>query len=353
MRQGMGSIVGGSTRDLDLRNRSSARANAHAMTLSPRAAPYSLDAPMVLRGGSEAIGNTVNARASAGTATRPTAWCSARRACLNTPLVRTCCSHDSVSVAAAPAPIRARWGLPAQQGRSDTRRSSKVLPLPAVPASAAAAAAAADAEMEVPYTSSGGLAVTVRKIRSLDELRQVAMLRADAYYAENQSRFVGSLKKKFVEQEVESLQQRTTITSRQGKPYSECLVAVDSSSGAVLACIDMRLPASLNGTQPHGVPQDDPSGCYLLNVVVREDVRGQGLGRGIMRAAMGRAVQLWGAGRLYTHVDATNEVAYGLYHSCGFEQHSTDAKYEAATKLGQTVLLCAPAAAAAAPPPPA
>ncbi|GIL78907.1 hypothetical protein Vretimale_103 [Volvox reticuliferus] len=123
-------------------------------------------------------------------------------------------------------------------------------------------------------------------------------------------------------------------------------VAVDPSSGIVFACIDMRLPAALNGTHPHGVPQDDPTGCYLLNVVVREDVRGQGLGRGIMQVAMMRAVQVWGARRLYTHVEADNEVAFRLYHSCGFQQHSADSKYEAATKLGQTVLLWAPAEAA-------
>ncbi len=55
-------------------------------------------------------------------------------------------------------------------------------------------------------------------------------------------------------------------------------------------------------------PQDDTGGCYLLNVVVREDVRGQGLGRAIMRAAMARAVHTWGAQRLYTHVEADNEV---------------------------------------------
>ncbi|PNH00484.1 hypothetical protein TSOC_013690, partial [Tetrabaena socialis] len=40
---------------------------------------------------------------------------------------------------------------------------------------------------------------------------------------ENQSRFVGSLKKQFVEQEAESLQQRTSAVSRNGQPYAECL----------------------------------------------------------------------------------------------------------------------------------
>ncbi|PNH00670.1 hypothetical protein TSOC_009071, partial [Tetrabaena socialis] len=91
---------------------------------------------------------------------------------------------------------------------------------------------------------------------------------------------------------------------------------------------------------------DDPHGCYLLNVVVREDVRGQGVGRALMRAAMARAVHSWGAQQLYTHVEADNEVAFRLYRGCGFGQHSSDSKYESASKLGQTVLLLAPAFAA-------
>ncbi|KAG2423292.1 hypothetical protein HXX76_015441 [Chlamydomonas incerta] len=218
-----------------------------------------------------------------------------------------------------------------------------------VAAASAASASASSSESENGDVSvefvveSSGLSVTMRKVQTLDELRQVATLRADAYYAENQSRFVGSLKKKFVEQEVESLQQRTSATSKQGKPFCECLVAVQADSSTVLGCIDMRLPAALNGAHPAGVPAEDTGGCYLLNVVVREDVRGQGLGRAIMRAAMGRAVHTWGAARLYTHVEADNEVAYNLYAGCGFTKHSADVRYEAETKLGQTVLLLADA----------
>lgn len=47
--------------------------------------------------------------------------------------------------------------------------------------------------------------IEVRLATSSDELWQAAKLRAEAYYAEDRSRFVGSLKKKFAEQELESL----------------------------------------------------------------------------------------------------------------------------------------------------
>jgi GNAT superfamily N-acetyltransferase len=57
-----------------------------------------------------------------------------------------------------------------------------------------------------------------------------------------------------------------------------------------------------------GVPEDDAAGCYLLNVVVNEDWRGQGIGKALMAAAMAQAVHTWGAQQLYTHVEADNEV---------------------------------------------
>ncbi|GIL45169.1 hypothetical protein Vafri_2495 [Volvox africanus] len=343
MQQAMGSVLGGSSRDFNRASHSTARTTT---PLSPRATYYALDPPTCLRGISEPSLGSLNDRRIRRLRPKRTVWCSSaasssecRRAVQSEGTGR---SRSTAKITAAATSTELLWGLFLAPGRRNSQRvgRSKVVPLPAVSASASSAA---EANMEVPYTLSNGMVVNVRKIRVLDELRQVATLRADAYYAENQSRFVGSLKKKFVEQEVESLQQRTSIMSRLGKPYSECLVAVDASSAAVLACIDMRLPAALNGTHPHGVPQDDPTGCYLLNVVVREDVRSQGLGRGIMQVAMMRAVQVWGARRLYTHVEADNEVAFRLYHSCGFQQHSADSKYEAATKLGQTVLLWAPA----------
>jgi ribosomal protein S18 acetylase RimI-like enzyme len=88
-------------------------------------------------------------------------------------------------------------------------------------------------------------------------------------------------------------------------------VAVENQPGAagtVLGCIDTRLPAAVTGLRTVGVPDGDAAGCYLLNVVVLDAVRRRGLGRELMRAAMARAVGMWRAERMYTHVEADNEV---------------------------------------------
>jgi ribosomal protein S18 acetylase RimI-like enzyme len=64
-----------------------------------------------------------------------------------------------------------------------------------------------------------------------------------------------------------------------------------------------------------GVPDGDSAGCYLLNVVVAEEHRGLGVGKRVMLAAMSRAVNHWGAQRLYTHVEADNEVRCGCHRA--------------------------------------
>jgi ribosomal protein S18 acetylase RimI-like enzyme len=58
-------------------------------------------------------------------------------------------------------------------------------------------------------------------------------------------------------------------------------------------------------------------GAYILNVVVEEESRGQGIGKALMFEAMSRAVHMWGAKTLYTHVEATNEVG----GRCEDEEH--------------------------------
>jgi len=134
-------------------------------------------------------------------------------------------------------------------------------------------------------------------------------------------------------------------------PESESTTTTTSSSsnghgagGGVLGCIDIRLPQSVTGTAAIGVPEGDAAGCYLLNVVVEEESRGQGLGKALMKVAVQRAVEQWGAERLYTHVEATNEVAYRLYCSCGFKEHSQESRFQNTMQLGRLILLMATAA---------
>ncbi|MEW5304382.1 MAG: hypothetical protein WDW36_006993 [Sanguina aurantia] len=212
---------------------------------------------------------------------------------------------------------------------------------------------------------------------NISELRSVAWLRAEAYHEDNTSRFVESLKKKYVGQETESLQLRTGRSSGSSAPQVECLVATllpgddhtsdssqaldddeldeleeeeDSESSGrsqggssspapttsrVVGCIDIKLSRAACGIHPAGVPEEDLQGCYLLNVVVEESLRGQGIGKDLMREAMKRAVHVWKAGAMYTHVEADNEAAYRLYKGCGFHEFSTENLYGSTLKLGR------------------
>jgi ribosomal protein S18 acetylase RimI-like enzyme len=201
------------------------------------------------------------------------------------------------------------------------------------------------------------LRVVVRPARGPLELRQVARLRAEAYYASDTSRFAESFKRQFASQEADSLQHRTA--PRAGRaPQCDCLVAVEGAAGVgpdgsgdgsgdgsscsssggggvVLGCIDIRVPQAATGLPASGVPAGEPSGAYILNVVVEESARGRGVGRSLMEAAMARAVRVWGAARLFTHVEADNDVASGLYRGCGFREHSDSAAYAGADTLGE------------------
>lgn len=164
-------------------------------------------------------------------------------------------------------------------------------------------------------------AYTVQPAATLQQLQQTARLRADAYYEEQPTtRFTDTFKRQFAEQELQSLRSRTGI-DRPVAPHAQCvcLVALDAL-GNVQGCVDVRPPACHSGALPKGVTNDDTKGGYLLNVVVAEEHRRQGVGAQLVWAAGQHAVRALGAERLYTHVDAQNEVALRLYERCGFVQ---------------------------------
>lgn len=161
----------------------------------------------------------------------------------------------------------------------------------------------------------------IQPASTLRHLQQTARLRADAYYEEQPTtRFVDTFKRQFAEQELQSLRARTGV----GRPVAQhlqciCLVALDTQ-GDVQGCVDVRPPACHTGVVPKGVTNDDDAGGYLLNVVVQEDHRRQGLGAQLVWAAGEHAARALGAARMYTHVDAQNDVALRLYQRCGFVQ---------------------------------
>lgn len=55
----------------------------------------------------------------------------------------------------------------------------------------------------------------------------------------------------------------------------------------------------------------------ILNVAVRSDLRGKGVGRLLLETALSR-LSTMGAARIYLEVRPSNRVAASLYKSCGF-----------------------------------
>lgn len=184
----------------------------------------------------------------------------------------------------------------------------------------------------------------IQDAKSTRHLRQTAYLRAEAYYeAQPAGRFTESFKRQFAEQELSSLMVRTSNTLRPLGPGSRqpclCLVAVEAASGDVVGCVDVRPPKQVTGCLPKGVPNDDLA-AYMLNVVVAEDSRERGLGTQLIGAACKVVVDRWGGQRMFTHVDAQNDVACRLYSRCGFEPCAageTEAEGVAGTTLGKQI----------------
>ena len=159
------------------------------------------------------------------------------------------------------------------------------------------------------------------------------------------SRFVETFKRAFVREEAGSLRLRTQARQN-GLPECVCLVAV-SSSNEVIGTLDIRPPAGISSTAHlqkqgrflNGVPADDPEGAYMLNVCVKEESRGSGVGTLLVACACAEACSRWGAQRMYTEVDSWNDGAYNLYNRLGFQRADGDAEDD---RVGtrQRLLLC-------------
>lgn len=69
----------------------------------------------------------------------------------------------------------------------------------------------------------------------------------------------------------------------------------------------------------HGILAFGPEEGHLLNVCVRRDQQGQGLGRALVMHMLERA-KARGAGMIFLEVRPSNLVAIRLYHSLGFNE---------------------------------
>ena len=160
------------------------------------------------------------------------------------------------------------------------------------------------------------------------------------------SRFIETFKRSFVREEAGSLKLRTQVGAN-GFPECVCLVALADDNEAV-GTLDIRPPAGVAGTTHlekkgrfyNGVPADDAEGAYMLNVCVKEENRGSGIGTLLMTCACAEAHDRWGAQRMYTEVDAWNDGAYSLYSRLGFQRADGDDD-ESLAGTRKRLLLCA------------
>ncbi|HEY6540041.1 MAG TPA: GNAT family N-acetyltransferase [Ktedonobacteraceae bacterium] len=70
---------------------------------------------------------------------------------------------------------------------------------------------------------------------------------------------------------------------------------------------------------------------YVVSMYVAPESRGLGAGRALMQALIARARQIEGLEQLHLAVVTTNQVAYQLYRSLGFEVYGTEPR---ALKMG-------------------
>lgn len=94
--------------------------------------------------------------------------------------------------------------------------------------------------------------------------------------------------------------------------FADCLTAGHD-------CRVMRSSAFEQSLVGHGVLSCGAGEAHLLNVCVRRDVQGRGLGR-LMVVHMVQRAQILGAQKLFLEVRPSNQVALNLYASLGFSE---------------------------------
>ena len=95
------------------------------------------------------------------------------------------------------------------------------------------------------------------------------------------------------------------------------------SRGIFQDCIraryDCRLICVEGEIVGHAIMSAAAGEAHLLNICVRRDLQGNGLGRLFVRQVIKRA-EILGAGSLFLEVRPSNKIAVALYESLGFKQ---------------------------------
>eukprot|EP00890_Picochlorum_soloecismus_P006395 jgi/Picsp_1/6757/NSC_04098-R1_protein len=158
-----------------------------------------------------------------------------------------------------------------------------------------------------------GSIVVIRRASGEAELRQVAQLRADAYYEDqNFGRFTASFKKQFQEQEYRRL-------TEENERICKTLICHEPQGEDVVGTLEIRpaepeMMADLKSNFGHV-----STASYIKNVVVHQLHRRKGIGKALLQEAWSTVQsEMDGCAAMLTHVEISNIDALRLYENFGF-----------------------------------
>lgn len=163
--------------------------------------------------------------------------------------------------------------------------------------------------------------VPIQPVRTCDDKRRVADMRAEAFYENSHfDRFISTYKKKFSDTEYERLMRSVDVadTSVVGT-----FVALDQSTpeGMILGCMDVLRASPQVVETSSGI--DLEGWYYIKNVVVDPKHRRQGIARQMLLSVEERircSSTLSGFTQgIFVHVELSNIDAVALYKSVGYE----------------------------------
>lgn len=171
----------------------------------------------------------------------------------------------------------------------------------------------------------------IRMPRDINELFQVAVLRAECYYEDRPfTRFVDSFKSEYARAEFRRLKAQQVDTFDPSR--LNCLICVDrsagSSEGSVVGSIDVNDMSNVaNKLKVPGYDGGDSGASnkaanadtYLSNFCIREDHRRNKLGTLLVSCASKVLYTAAKGRKVYAHVNRTNQVALTFYKKQDFK----------------------------------